>query len=162
MQTYFQQEGRVGARRDWVLSNPVTGQRLGCATSSWVMFNFKTRRLSKMSDDMRERYAQLMPVPPKHSIAEDQTKQKIPEVPEGTAAIAHTASPVHMDMNKHVNNTAYLTWILDSIPSDVQAQGVLAQYEVDYKAEGVAGARQRMHCVSQATARLRCSTFWPL
>jgi acyl-ACP thioesterase len=44
-----------------------------------------------------------------------------------------------MDMNGHVNNTAYITWILDALPDDLQNDFALAQYEVDYKAEVQAG-----------------------
>ena len=141
MQTYFQQEGRIGARRDWLVSDASTGEALGCATSSWVMLNFKTRRLSKLPDEAAEDYRKLMPDPPQHSIPKEQTRLKLPEVSDKAECRLHTPSSVHTDMNNHVNNTAYLTWILDSIPADVQEQCILAQYEVDYKAEALLGAQ---------------------
>eukprot|EP00892_Ulva_mutabilis_P008675 jgi/Ulvmu1/617/UM001_0625.1 len=139
VETYFQSEGRVGARRDWVLTDVATGACLGCATSSWVMFNYKTRRLGRMPPDAREAYEALMPDPPEHCITKNETRLKLPDVTGNVQRAKHTASPVYMDMNKHLNNAAYLTWILDSIPDEVLSGRVLAQYEVDYKAEGVAG-----------------------
>jgi fatty acyl-ACP thioesterase A len=141
VQTYFQSEGRVGARRDWVLTDAETGEQFGCATSSWVMFNYVTRRLGRMPDDARRNYEKLMPDPARHCIPAEETKLKLPDPQLGLEMASHTASPVYMDMNNHLNNTAYLTWILDSIPEDVQKRYVLKQYEVDYKAEGVAGVQ---------------------
>ena len=140
IKTYFQSEGRVGARRDWTLHNAATGEPFGCATSSWVMFNYKTRRLGRMPKEAGESYAKLMPDPPVHCIEKDETRLKLPELPDGCPVVHHRGSPVYMDMNNHLNNTAYLTWILDSIPDNVLSSKVLAQYEVEYKAEGVAGA----------------------
>ena len=151
MQTYFQQEGRIGARRDWLVSDASTGEALGCATSSWVMLNFKTRRLSKLPDEAAEDYRKLMPDPPQHSITKEQTRLKLPEVSDKAECRLHTPSSVHTDMNNHVNNTAYLTWILDSIPADVQEQCILAQYEVDYKAEALLGAQAPLWHMHMAT-----------
>lgn len=140
VETYFQSEGRIGARRDWVLTDVATGAQIGCATSSWVMFNYKTRRMGRMPKDAREAYESLMPDPPQHSIDAAETRLKLPELTGNVPLSRHTASPVYMDMNKHLNNAAYLTWILDSIPDELLSTRILVQYEVDYKAEGIAGA----------------------
>lgn len=146
VETYFHFEGRASARRDWVLTDVATGAQLGCATSSWVMVNYVTRRLSKMPDAARQDYEQLMPDPPRACIDAAETRHKLP-APSSDACVRHTASPVHMDMNNHVNNTAYLTWLLDSMPPELQTDCVLAQYEVDYKAEVSAGAHPCSCCV---------------
>lgn len=140
VETYFQSEGRVGARRDWLLTDVATGKQIGCATSSWVMFNYKTRRIGRMPKEAREAYEALMPDPPQHSIAAEETRLKLPDGGGDAETTRRTASPVYMDMNKHLNNAAYLTWILDSIPDELLSTRILVQYEVDYKAEGVAGA----------------------
>lgn len=104
------------------------------------MLNFKTRRLAKLPDEAQKDYKKLMPDPPKHSIPKDQTRLKLPEVSDNLACILHRPSVVYTDMNNHVNNTAYLTWIVDSIPNEVLQNYIIAQYEVDYKAEAVLGA----------------------
>jgi acyl-CoA thioesterase FadM len=159
VRTYFQSEGRIGARRDWTLTDAATGEALGVATSSWVMVNFVTRRLSKMPDEISEQYKQLMPDPAQHTIEASETRLKLPPLSDAVACRPHWPSTVHMDMNNHVNNTAYLTWILDSMPMDVTEGWRLAQYEVDYKAEAKSGAPlhlMRVACVLQ-TAQSRCS-----
>lgn len=168
VQTYFQQEGRVGARRDWILTNVATGEQYGCATSSWVMVNFKSRRLSKMPDAIKQDYQQLMPDPPKSCFIAAETRLKLPAAESITSWSEHVAAQVHMDMNAHVNNTAYLTWILASLPADLQENHVLAQYEVDYKAEGQLGAApchtaSRLHYGWESAKSLptRCLLMFP-
>ena len=143
----------MGARRDWTLHNARTGEPFGCATSSWVMFNYKTRRLGRMPKDVSDSYAKLMPDPPVHCIDKDETRLKLPELPAGSPVTWHKGSPVYMDMNNHLNNTAYLTWILDSIPDDVLSSKVLAQYEVEYKAEGIAGGVSPSLCLCRSMLR---------
>lgn len=39
-----QEDGKLAAQRDWVLSDPATGEVLGRATSTWVMINMQARR----------------------------------------------------------------------------------------------------------------------
>lgn len=139
VETYFHFEGRVGARREWILTDVNTGKRLGCATSTWVILNYVTRRIGKMPDAVRQDYEQLAPDPPRACIDPKETRLKLP-APAGDACVRHKASPVHVDMNGHVNNTAYLTWLLDSLPPQLQTECLLMQYEVEYKAEASAGA----------------------
>jgi fatty acyl-ACP thioesterase A len=102
------------------------------------MVNYETRRLARMPDDIRQKYATLMPDPPRSCIPAEETRLRLPST-SSENYVHHRASPTHMDMNNHVNNTAYITWILDALPDDLQQEYVLAQYEVDYKAEGLAG-----------------------
>ena len=145
LQSYFQFEGKqtgptMRARRDWIITDAATGAHFGCATSSWALLNFKTRRLGKMPPDVLADYRQHMPYEELHCIPAEETKAKLPAASEGLQCTQHTPSAVHTDMNDHVNNTAYLTWILDSIPDAVQETHVIAQYEIDYKAEARKGA----------------------
>ena len=158
VRTWFQSEGRVGARRDWQLTDATTGQQLGCATSSWVMLNFKTRRLSKMPDDIMEQYKKAMPKPPQHAIPQEEARLKLPEASDSVACIEHRPRAVHKDMNGHVNNTAYLTWILDSMPEELMDSHSIAQYEVDYKAEAQAGVSM----TNSASKNMRRSLFCEL
>ena len=63
VETWFQEEGRVAACRNWVVTNALDGSRLGHATSTWVMVNTVTRRLAKMPDEMRVKMDLLSPNP---------------------------------------------------------------------------------------------------
>jgi acyl-ACP thioesterase len=102
------------------------------------MVNYLTRRLARLPEDIRQKYTDLMPDPPRSCIPADEARLRLLS-PSSTDYVRHSATPVHMDMNGHVNNTAYITWILDALPDDLQNDFALAQYEVDYKAEVQAG-----------------------
>ena len=41
IETWFQEDGKLAAQRDWVLTDAGTGRVLGRATSTWVMINMQ-------------------------------------------------------------------------------------------------------------------------
>ncbi|XP_020552181.1 palmitoyl-acyl carrier protein thioesterase, chloroplastic-like isoform X2 [Sesamum indicum] len=49
--TWVGASGKNGMRRDWLLRSQATGLVFARATSTWVMMNQQTRRLSKMPDE---------------------------------------------------------------------------------------------------------------
>ncbi|KAL3644231.1 hypothetical protein CASFOL_012163 [Castilleja foliolosa] len=61
VETWYQNEGRIGPRRDWFLKDFATGEVIGRATSKWVMMNQDTRRLQKVNDDVRNEYIAFSP-----------------------------------------------------------------------------------------------------
>ncbi|XP_039803477.1 oleoyl-acyl carrier protein thioesterase 1, chloroplastic-like [Panicum virgatum] len=54
IETWCQEDGRIGTRRDWILKDLANGEVIGRATSKWVMMNQNTRRLQRVSDDVRD------------------------------------------------------------------------------------------------------------
>ena len=80
VETWFQEEGRVAATRNWLLRDALSGRPLGRATSTWVMVNTKTRRLAKMPDEMRAKMDLLAPNPPRDSVPSSQARLKIPDL----------------------------------------------------------------------------------
>ena len=80
VETWFQEEGRVAATRNWLLRDALSGRALGRATSTWVMVNTKTRRLAKMPDEMRAKMEVLAPNPPRNSVPSSQARLKIPDL----------------------------------------------------------------------------------
>lgn len=137
VETWFQQVGRLGAQRDWVIRDGVTGRQLGRATSTWVMINMRTRRFSKIPDEIRTRCALFQLQPPVNAIPTPYTRLKIPEIEiqsamKGPMQIARRSD---MDMNGHINNVTYLAWAVETVPLDVYTDCHLYQIEVDFKAE---------------------------
>lgn len=53
MDTWVAASGKNGMRRDWLVRDYKSGQILARATSIWVMMNRKTRKLSKMPEEVR-------------------------------------------------------------------------------------------------------------
>jgi fatty acyl-ACP thioesterase A len=152
VETWFQEEGRVAASRHWVLRDADTGAELGRATSTWVMVDTRSRRLVKMPEPMRAKLESLSPAPARLSIPANAARLRIPDLMlladepgrpadappllEGPKQVARRAD---MDMNGHINNVTYLAWALETVPPGVYADGHLAQVELDYKSECLAG-----------------------
>jgi fatty acyl-ACP thioesterase A len=141
METWFQEAGKIGAQRDWEVRDTGSGEVLGRATSTWVMINMHTRRLSKMPDPVRRRCGWYQLSPPRNAIPAEYTRAKIPdlELPPQLVGPQQVARRSDMDMNGHINNVTYLAWALETIPPDVAHGCHLYQLEVDYKAECHAG-----------------------
>lgn len=44
IKTWFQEDGKLAAQRDWVVTCKSTGEAIGRATSTWVMINMQVGR----------------------------------------------------------------------------------------------------------------------
>jgi fatty acyl-ACP thioesterase A len=146
IETWFQDSGKLVAQRDWLVTDAATGKFFGKATSTWVMINLHTRRLSKMPESMRRRCAWYQMDPPDYAIPQEHCRLKIPEVPvpHNTQPAATTSSRFvarrgDMDMNGHINNAVYFAWGLETVPEHVYEDAHLYQMEVDFKAECLCG-----------------------
>ena len=135
-ETWFQESGKMRAQRDWVVRNDA-GQEIGRATSTWVMINMHTRRLSKIPESIRERYEWFQMSPPANAIHESRTRLKLPDVlsEEEADVLPQIARMSDMDMNGHINNVTYTGWVLETVPEEVQKERQLYQIEIDYKSE---------------------------
>eukprot|EP00897_Mesotaenium_endlicherianum_P005539 jgi/Mesen1/5012/ME000025S04413 len=133
--TWFQGEGRIGARRDWIIRMAKTGEVIGKGTSTWVTMNKDTRRLSKIPDDVRAEYMQFCPEPPKYAISSEQPP-KIRKLEEPEHTVSNLAPRRgDLDMNQHVNNVTYIGWMLESIPAQVHDLAELAKITLEYRRE---------------------------
>jgi hypothetical protein len=88
IETWFQEDGKLAAQRDWRVSDAATGQELGRATSTWVMINMQTRRLVKLPEPMRRKCEAFQQTPARHAIPREYTRQKLPEL-ELPAEVSH-------------------------------------------------------------------------
>lgn len=141
VETYFAEEGRLAARRDWTIRDGRTGEELGCATSTWVTINHVTRKLSKLPEDLRAKFMQFSPGTSRHALPVQDTRKKLPDFVYPAQIEAHTqmARRSDMDMNGHINNVIYLAWALETVPQDIHDSCQLYEIEVDFKAECQAG-----------------------
>lgn len=139
VETWCQSEGKVGTRRDWLLTNVVTGNLIGRATSTWVMMNQDSRRLSRITDDIRDEYGRHCPVLPRYAFPEENSSsvRKIPKLEDPAHYIRPGLMPRRgdLDMNQHVNNVTYVGWILESLPQDILDRNQLHRITLDYRRE---------------------------
>lgn len=139
IETWCQGEGRIGTRRDWILKEYGTGQVIGRATSKWVMMNQDTRRLQKVSDEVRDEYLVFCPRELRLAFPEvnNNSLRKIAKLedPAQHSRLGLTPRRADLDMNQHVNNVTYIGWVLESMPQDIIDTHELQTITLDYRRE---------------------------
>lgn len=139
IETWCQSEGRIGTRRDWILKDYANGEVIGRATSKWVMMNQDTRRLQKVTDDVRDEYLIYCPKAPRLAFPEENNAslKKIAKLedPAQYSKIGLVPRRADLDMNQHVNNVTYIGWVLESMPQEVIDNYELETITLDYRRE---------------------------
>ncbi|WOG95055.1 hypothetical protein DCAR_0314357 [Daucus carota subsp. sativus] len=139
IETWGQSEGRIGTRRDWIIRDYSNGEVIGRATSKWVMMHQDSRRFQKVSDEVRNEYLVFCPKTPRFAFPEEDNyslkKISTLEDPATFSSLGLAPRRVDLDMNQHVNNVAYIGWILESIPQDVINTHELQTITLDYRRE---------------------------
>ncbi|KAI3982721.1 hypothetical protein MKX01_010204 [Papaver californicum] len=133
--TWVAAERKNGMRRDWLLRDSNTGETLTRATSTWVMMNKKTRRLSKIPDEVKaEIEPYFMDCPP----IIDEDGRKLQKLDDDTADFIQaglTPRWSDLDVNQHVNNVKYIGWILESAPPTILESHQLYSMHLEYRKE---------------------------
>ncbi|KAM7463493.1 hypothetical protein LguiA_031614 [Lonicera macranthoides] len=132
--TWVGASGKNGMRRDWQLRSNATGHVFARATSTWVMMNQETRRLSKMPDEVR---AEISPwFIEKQAIQED-LPEKIDKLDDNAKFVNSNLKPKRsdLDMNHHVNNVKYVNWMLETIPDQFLEDHQLSNIILEYRKE---------------------------
>uniref|UniRef100_B6TZM6 Acyl-[acyl-carrier-protein] hydrolase n=1 Tax=Zea mays TaxID=4577 RepID=B6TZM6_MAIZE len=139
IETWCQEDGRIGTRRDWILKDLANGEVIGRATSKWVMMNQNTRRLQRVSDDVRDEVFMHCPKAPRLAFPEENngSLKKIPNLsdPAEYSRLGLVPRRADLDMNQHVNNVTYIGWVLESIPQDIIDTHELQTITLDYRRE---------------------------
>ncbi|KAG6477321.1 oleoyl-acyl carrier protein thioesterase 1, chloroplastic-like [Zingiber officinale] len=139
IETWCQSDGRMGTRRDWILWDLATGEVIGRATSKWVMMNEKTRKLQRVSDEVREEVFVHCPRTPRLAFPEENngSLKKIPKLddPAQYSRLGLVPRRADLDMNQHVNNVTYIGWVLESIPQEIIDTHELQTITLDYRRE---------------------------
>jgi acyl-ACP thioesterase len=105
---------------------------IGRATTSWAVLNLKTRRPVKLDT--------VLPGYPIIAV------RALPDM-FATLPLLETSGhelrlPVlrgDLDINRHVNNTVYVGWALESIPDEIDNTCRLADLEISFRAEALYG-----------------------
>eukprot|EP01018_Ginkgo_biloba_P034121 Gb_39975 [translate_table: standard] len=133
--TWVGAAGKNGMRRDWLVQDSKTREILTRATSTWVMMNRETRKLSKMPEAVKE---EIQPYFIERSVNVAEDTRKLHKLDDNTAQyICSGLTPrwTDLDANQHVNNVKYIGWILESVPVSVLENNHLANITLDYRRE---------------------------
>ncbi|KAK1390026.1 Acyl-[acyl-carrier-protein] hydrolase [Heracleum sosnowskyi] len=134
LDTWVGASGKHGMRRDWELRSQATGVVFARGTSTWVMMNQKTRRLSKMPDEVK---AEISPwFIDKQTITVD-TLEKIKKLGDTAKYATSSLKPKRsdLDMNHHVNNVKYVGWLLEAMPDKFMDEHQLTDIILEYRRE---------------------------
>lgn len=154
MDTWVAASGKNGMRRDWLVRDYKTGQILARATSTWVMMHRKTRKLSKMPEEVRTEISPyfLDRSAIKH---ESMLTQKIIRLDGNAEFVRSGLTPRRsdLDMNQHVNNVKYIGWMMESVPPTILDNYELVSMNLEYRREcGQSDVVQSMASLEPSTS----------
>ncbi|XP_031247728.1 palmitoyl-acyl carrier protein thioesterase, chloroplastic-like [Pistacia vera] len=135
--TWVDAAGKNAMRRDWIIRDYRTQEIITRATSTWVIMNRETRRLSKIPEQVRQ---EVLPFYlGRVAIAKEQNDVgKIDKLTDETAERIRSGLAPRwndMDANQHVNNVKYIGWILESVPIHVLKDYNLTSMTLEYRRE---------------------------
>jgi fatty acyl-ACP thioesterase A len=173
--SWFGEAGKLAARRDWVLWDDASGERLGAASSTWLPFSLDTRRMVRMPPEIKSWFATCSPQPPRWALGERFAPERCAELfaadvdsrggngGNGASSIlsgsVSSSAPrrvrrCDLDMNRHANNAAYVAWILEDVPTRFCDEQFTSGLDMEFRAECGFGdaVRSRAALLRAATA----------
>ncbi len=105
------------------------------ATSTWLLVNVKTRRLSIVPDFLKEMVQEINIEKERLPIA----KGKIPKIKEADFQSKVAVKWFCLDTNNHVNHIHYFRWILEELPTIVHQTQSVKSMDIIMKSEATLG-----------------------
>jgi len=99
------------------------------ATSSWLIFNIKTRRMVEIPEDVR-----LV-----KGTGDKHLSQSIPKYGSYTQEKQFPVRLLETDINDHANNVTYFNWLVESIPLEFLKTHEIKRVEIQFKGEALLG-----------------------
>ena len=108
------------------------GTLLADATSTWLVFSIEKRSMIALPDFIRSLHppTEIKPLPKLRSKPDFQTTSFQPDF---TKAIE--VGWLDIDQNQHVNNVAYVSWLLESMDPEILQRDELAEIDLVYRTE---------------------------
>lgn len=129
--TWPKESTGVVAFRDFTLESEA-GEPLLEATSTWSQLNIETRRPVRIEVG-RDYHA----VKGRDAMTDRPARVAVPEVIDFGGPFKVQYSQI--DVNKHVNNTRYLEWVLNELPYEYLKNHEVSGMEVNFLSEGMLG-----------------------
>jgi medium-chain acyl-[acyl-carrier-protein] hydrolase len=132
------------ATRDFRLSGS-DGRPFGRATSHWVIIDVARRRPARMPDVVR-----AIPRGSRgRALGGGLSRLEPPGSPEASLELPVRWSD--LDRNGHVNNLAYVAWVVESVPREVLATSEPRELAISFRAECLGGAPVAVERARDAT-----------
>ncbi|KAJ4780572.1 Acyl-[acyl-carrier-protein] hydrolase [Rhynchospora pubera] len=136
---WFEPDGRIAVRLDFIIRNLSTGEMIGRSTRKCLMMNKDTRKLQKMTGEVRDEVLATSTKSPRYVFAEEnnQNSKKISKLnkPADYSQLGLKPRRADLDMNNHVNNVTYYSWLLQGIPQDIVDTHEVEAITIEYRQE---------------------------
>jgi medium-chain acyl-[acyl-carrier-protein] hydrolase len=133
VKTYIQGVDKYFYQRDFTVMD-ADGREIIRANSVWGLMDIVKRRITSIPQwmlDITPIYTGVKPV--------ERVSGKIKAIAEVETERRFDIRWHDIDSNQHVNNTKYVEWLLESIPTDILNDGTLSSIDMIFKNESVLG-----------------------
>ena len=130
--TWARPFGRALAFREFDVVDGASG-RVAVGTSRWAVVDRESRRLVRLPDFVRR-----SPVP-ERPLALDRTPAALEPADPADLERRFDVRRGDLDVVRHVNNTRYVEWALETVPDEVQGCSRPSAFEIEFRREAVYG-----------------------
>jgi acyl-ACP thioesterase len=133
IETWHKGSDRLFGFRDFLVTDEA-GKEIIAATSSWLIIDYKTRRLKRIDSVLGSEFKS---VNQKDAIRTPAEKLTSPD--NLCLTSAHKTSISDLDINGHANNARYLEWAMDSLPWAVSKELIIKELWINFNNESLPG-----------------------
>ena len=139
LRTWHKGPERLFYIRDFRMTDEADKEDLALATTSWLVVNIDTRRLT------RDVPLDESCVCRDNAITPSCDKIVIPADAGRTLVASHTVSYSDIDLNGHTNNAMYLTWAMDVIGCGTTLKKPMKEVKINFNHETRAGEQVELY-----------------
>lgn len=129
LSTWHKGAARLFYLRDFKME-ATDGTPLVLATTSWVIVDIDTRRLSRNTAILDDGTACM-----DNAVGEPCDKVQMPRDASPEFVRTHQVSYSDIDMNGHTNNAMYLVWAMDALEYDLTSRNPLKELKINFNQE---------------------------
>ncbi len=142
---------RVYTYRDFRIFDE-TGVQIASSSTAWLLMNTKTRRLTRIPAFILK-LEERLPAPETYLSRVNTKMDK--EMAEVQWEKSFRVNWHDLDFNKHLNNTYYIQWMLESLPQRVLDHKQLVDMQVQYQSEALLEDRVVSQCYEKETGHFQ-------
>ncbi len=145
METWHKGNDRLFGFRDYSVTDS-SGKEIIAATSSWLIIDYKTRKLQRMGNVLGDQFNGLHQ---KDAIKEPAGKIVMP------SQMRHSGNKIvsisDIDINHHTNNARYFEWAMDSIDPQISKGIQIKELWITFNNESLLGENIDLYLSTQET-----------
>lgn len=136
IRTWHKCQSRIFSIRDYIFYDEPQNEIIK-VTSSWVVINTSTRRISRIDRLLGNEALGLIVDSEASAIDEEAKKVDLPQ--QQTLLAEHIVRYSDVDVVQHVNNARYLEWICDLSPLQLLPNRALSSITINFNHEATLG-----------------------